>query len=103
MTGIFRQTILLAVDVARPDQEAIGRAARVIRQGNLVAFPTETVYGLGADALNALAVERIFWAKGRPADNPLVVQYMYQALGTMAARPYNAKSQGKRAREGPVV
>ncbi len=47
-------------------------AAQVIRNGGLVAFPTETVYGLGADAFNAKAVEGIFKAKGRPADNPLI-------------------------------
>jgi L-threonylcarbamoyladenylate synthase len=48
-------------------------AAAVLRAGELVAFPTETVYGLGADALRAEAVEKIFEAKGRPADNPLIV------------------------------
>jgi L-threonylcarbamoyladenylate synthase len=51
----------------------IDAAGRVIRQGGLVVFPTETVYGLGADAQNAGAVARIFAAKGRPADNPLIV------------------------------
>jgi len=51
----------------------IDAAGRVIRQGGLVVFPTETVYGLGADALNPVAVARIFAAKGRPADNPLIV------------------------------
>ena len=49
------------------------RAGALIRSGELVAFPTETVYGLGADALNADAVKRIFEAKGRPGDNPLIV------------------------------
>jgi len=48
-------------------------AAQFVRRGQLAAFPTETVYGLGADALNASAVESIFKAKGRPADNPLIV------------------------------
>lgn len=52
--------------------EAIELAARVLREGGLVAFPTETVYGLGADALNPRAVASIFAAKGRPADNPLI-------------------------------
>lgn len=51
----------------------VARAAEIIRAGGLVAFPTETVYGLGADAMNAHAVERIFIAKGRPADNPIIV------------------------------
>ena len=53
--------------------EAIERAARALRAGELVAFPTETVYGLGADADNDLAVGGIFRAKGRPADHPLIV------------------------------
>lgn len=51
----------------------ISRAAQVLREGGLVAFPTETVYGLGADAANAEAVKRIFAAKGRPADHPVIV------------------------------
>ncbi len=51
----------------------IARAAGILRGGGLVAFPTETVYGLGADATDAQAVARIFSAKGRPADNPLIV------------------------------
>ncbi|HIH72651.1 MAG: Sua5 superfamily-related protein [Thermococcales archaeon 44_46] len=55
------------------DWEKIKIAARFIREGKLVAFPTETVYGLGADALNENAVKRIFEAKGRPPDNPLII------------------------------
>jgi len=55
------------------DPESIDRAAGLIRSGALVAFPTETVYGLGANALDARAVLCIFEAKGRPADNPLIV------------------------------
>jgi L-threonylcarbamoyladenylate synthase len=54
-------------------EEHIARAAAVIRAGGLVAFPTETVYGLGADALNEDAVRKIFLAKERPADDPLIV------------------------------
>ena len=53
--------------------EIITKAARIIKQGGTVAFPTETVYGLGADALNPEAVRKIFKAKGRPLDNPLIV------------------------------
>src|SRR5437764_8082824 len=53
--------------------ELIARAAGILRSGGLVAFPTETVYGLGADASNPEAVRRIFEAKGRPAANPLIV------------------------------
>jgi L-threonylcarbamoyladenylate synthase len=55
------------------DDAALDQAAALLRQGRLVAFPTETVYGLGADALNAEAVSRIFAAKGRPTDHPLIV------------------------------
>jgi L-threonylcarbamoyladenylate synthase len=51
----------------------IGRAVGILREGGLVAFPTETVYGLGADAANPDAVQKIFTAKGRPADHPLIV------------------------------
>ena len=65
--------ILLHIDPARPDPEALEQAARVLRAGGLVAFPTETVYGLGAHALDPAAVGRIYQAKGRPGYNPLIV------------------------------
>jgi L-threonylcarbamoyladenylate synthase len=52
---------------------AVARAAEVLRRGELVALPTETVYGLAANALDAAAVQRIFDAKGRPAHNPIIV------------------------------
>lgn len=56
-----------------PNSAEIGRAVEILKAGGLVAFPTETVYGLGADASNPRAVRRIFEAKGRPADHPLIV------------------------------
>ena len=56
-----------------PDPEVIRRAGRIIRDGGLVAFPTETVYGLGGDALNPESSKKIYAAKGRPSDNPLIV------------------------------
>jgi L-threonylcarbamoyladenylate synthase len=59
--------------VAPCDAKSIEQAARLIHAGALVAFPTETVYGLGANGLNNEAVLRIFEAKGRPADNPLIL------------------------------
>ena len=55
------------------DDAALAEAARTLREGGIVAFPTETVYGLGADARNPEAVRRVFEAKGRPSDNPLIV------------------------------
>jgi L-threonylcarbamoyladenylate synthase len=66
-------TAVWPVDPTHPDPEAIRRAADVLRHGGLVAFPTETVYGLGANALDAAAVGRIFTGKGRPATNPVIV------------------------------
>jgi len=66
--------------------EALSKAAANLLAGNLVAFPTETVYGLGADACNADAVARIYSAKGRPADHPLIVHVAsMDALGDWAA------------------
>ncbi|MBN2488584.1 MAG: threonylcarbamoyl-AMP synthase [Methanosarcinaceae archaeon] len=65
-------TEVFKVDSSNFD-ETIKRAALILKKGGLVAFPTETVYGLGADALNPEAVRKIFEAKGRPADNPLIV------------------------------
>jgi L-threonylcarbamoyladenylate synthase len=59
--------------VVKAEQQAIEEAGRQLRAGALVAFPTETVYGLGADATNSVAVARIFAAKGRPRFNPLIV------------------------------
>ncbi|MHA1684901.1 MAG: L-threonylcarbamoyladenylate synthase [Candidatus Heimdallarchaeaceae archaeon] len=67
------QTEIETVDTEHLDINILTKAARLIKEGEIVAFPTETVYGLGADALNAQAVKKIFDAKGRPADNPLIV------------------------------
>lgn len=60
------ETSLLSID-------QLADAAAIIAAGGIVAFPTETVYGLGADASNAAAISKIFLAKGRPSDNPLIV------------------------------
>lgn len=67
------KTEILKLDAVNPDPDKIKHAAEIIRAGGLVAFPTETVYGLGANALDAAAAQNIFTAKGRPADNPLIV------------------------------
>ena len=63
------ETVLVSVDQEHPDQEAIRAAGEIIRRGGLVAFPTETVYGLGGDALNPESSRKIYAAKGRPSDN----------------------------------
>ncbi|MEM0025859.1 MAG: L-threonylcarbamoyladenylate synthase [Zestosphaera sp.] len=64
---------MLKVDPINPDKEVISEAVEVLREGGLVAFPTETVYGLGADSFNKSAVKKIYSVKGRPPDNPLIL------------------------------
>ena len=66
-------TEIIRINPQSIDMKAIGRAGEILKNGGLVAFPTETVYGLGGDATNAGASRRIYQAKGRPSDNPLIV------------------------------
>src|SRR5665647_1035960 len=67
------KTLLLKVNSEKPDLPKIQSVAEIIQKGGLVAFPTETVYGVGADALNPVAVLALFAAKKRPLDNPTIV------------------------------
>ena len=67
------ETRCCQVDMLTPDSAIIEVAAETIRRGGLVAFPTETVYGLGANACDGTAIDKIFRAKGRPANDPLIV------------------------------
>ncbi|MBI3181273.1 MAG: threonylcarbamoyl-AMP synthase [Myxococcales bacterium] len=85
--------------------ELIARAVEILRRGGLVAFPTETVYGLGADAENELAVRRIFAVKGRPATHPLIVHLPgAPALGAWASRvPEEAQALAKAFWPGPLT
>jgi L-threonylcarbamoyladenylate synthase len=69
----MKKTLLLKVNPQKPETEKVQAAAAFIKKGGLVAFPTETVYGLGADALNPQAVLALFKAKKRPIDNPPIV------------------------------
>ncbi len=69
----MKETQIVKVNPDSPDIQEIRRAASTIKSGGLVAFPTETVYGLGADGLRADTVDKIFLAKGRPQDNPLIL------------------------------
>ncbi|MGQ9459626.1 MAG: L-threonylcarbamoyladenylate synthase [Candidatus Bathyarchaeaceae archaeon] len=69
----MKQTIVIKVNAQQPETDKIRVAAHLIRKGGIVAFPTETVYGLGADALNPKAVMKVFKAKKRPPDNPIIV------------------------------
>jgi L-threonylcarbamoyladenylate synthase len=73
-------------EILAPDDNGLDRAAELLRGGALVAFPTETVYGLGADATNDTAVARVYQAKGRPAFNPLIVHVSDLAAARALAR-----------------
>lgn len=72
--------------ILAPTAEAIREAAEILRRGRLVAFPTETVYGLGADATSDAAVDRIYSAKGRPAHNPLIIHLPDARAAALIAR-----------------
>ena len=67
------ETYIYEITNTTKDDAEIEKAGQIIRNGGLVAFPTETVYGLGGDALNAQSSQKIYTAKGRPSDNPLIV------------------------------
>lgn len=73
MIDLMIKTEIIKIDPRAPDKASIRRAAQVIRAGGLVAFPTETVYGLGADYLNKSAVERLYEVKERPKSKPFTV------------------------------
>lgn len=79
--NVEKETLIL-----NTTEEDIEKAAEIIKAGGLVAFPTETVYGLGADAFNAHAVQSIYEAKGRPSDNPTIVHIAdYDSINKIAA------------------
>jgi L-threonylcarbamoyladenylate synthase len=84
---------------------AVAKAVAVLRRGGLVAFPTETVYGLGADATNAHAVARIFAAKGRPTSNPLIVHVADQTVAQRYAAvwPESARQLARAFWPGPLT
>lgn len=98
-------TRVITVDASQPDPAAIELAAQAIRDGKLVAFPTETVYGLGANALDAAAVARIFEAKGRPSTDPLIVHIAHIGqLSTCASQiPPAARKLGLAFWAGPLT
>jgi L-threonylcarbamoyladenylate synthase len=95
----------LPLDPRAPDASVIGRAAGVLRGGGLVAFPTETVYGLGARAWDARAIARIFEAKGRPATHPLIAHVVdaAQARELAAAWPERADLLARAFWPGPLT
>ena len=79
--------------ILEPTSAALEESARVLAEGGLVAFPTETVYGLGANALDPAAVGRIFTAKGRPADNPVIVHVDDVASARRLARDWPSDAE----------
>ena len=83
----------------------VSRAAQILRAGGLVAFPTETVYGLGADASSAEAVARLYAAKGRPADHPVIVHFATAESAFSYARevPPEARKLAERFWPGPLT
>lgn len=87
------------------DQDAIGRAGRILKEGGLVAFPTETVYGLGGNALDSKASMKIYAAKGRPSDNPLIVHIaeMDKLSEIVTEIPENAKILAEKFWPGPLT
>lgn len=96
---------LVPVDPRAPDLAALADAAAVLRAGGLVAFPTETVYGLGANALDPAAVRGIYAAKGRPPGNPLIVHVAGpEMLGRVVAEwPPMAQTLADRFWPGPLT
>ena len=93
------------MNVRHADRAAIVSAAQLLRDGKLVAFPTETVYGVGADARNASAVRRIFDAKGRPADHPVIVHVadFAMALRWSSTMPDDARALAAAFWPGPLT
>ena len=93
------------IDEKNIDETVIREAGKIIRDGGLVAFPTETVYGLGANALDKDAVKKIFIAKGRPQDNPLIVHIadFEQLDGLVKNIPDIAKKIMKQFWPGPLT
>ncbi|MFU8806052.1 MAG: L-threonylcarbamoyladenylate synthase [Bradymonadaceae bacterium] len=84
---------VIFVDPVQPELDRLEQAADLLRRGRLVAFPTETVYGLGAHALDRAAVRRIFEAKGRPATNPLIVHIATIAEARRLARVWSPAAE----------
>ncbi|WP_197525190.1 L-threonylcarbamoyladenylate synthase [Symbiobacterium thermophilum] len=105
MERLVQGTRVLEVDPADPEPEVVAQAAAILRAGDVVAFPTETVYGLGANALSSEAVARIFAAKGRPSDNPLIVHIAdtAQLEGLVESVPPTAERLMERCWPGPLT
>src|SRR2546428_5064948 len=89
----YIRTEIIEVNAKYPEQTVIERAAKLLHDGELVVFPTETVYGLGADAFQPGAVERIFAAKGRPFSDPLIVHIADEQALPLLARELSSYAE----------
>ncbi|MBD5477098.1 MAG: threonylcarbamoyl-AMP synthase [Lachnospiraceae bacterium] len=98
-------TKVIRIDEQHMDTALIGEAGDIIKSGGLVAFPTETVYGLGGDALNPRSSEKIYSAKGRPSDNPLIVHIadMEKLNAIVRKVPENAWKLAEQFWPGPLT
>lgn len=112
LTGINRQMETRIIQIqtntgsfTKEEDEALRQAGEVLKQGGLVAFPTETVYGLGGDALNKDSSGKIYAAKGRPSDNPLIVHiYRFEDIYPIVAEvPEEAKKLADAFWPGPLT
>ena len=90
----------IEIDRDLPNPEILAKAAELLRAGRLVAFPTETVYGLGANALDPAAVARIYEAKGRPSYNPIIVHVANARAARQVAREWSEDADALAARFG---
>ncbi|MBP9997265.1 MAG: threonylcarbamoyl-AMP synthase [Lachnospiraceae bacterium] len=99
------RTEVIKIDEENIDIEAIKKAGQIIKEGGLVAFPTETVYGLGGDALNPGSSKKIYAAKGRPSDNPLIVHVccMDDVAGLVKEIPESARLLADKYWPGPLT
>ena len=99
------QTLVVTQDENRIDRQTIAQAGEIIRSGGLVAFPTETVYGLGGDGLNPDSSRKIYAAKGRPSDNPLIIHiYRMEDLQVLVKEiPDSAKKLAEAFWPGPLT
>ena len=99
------KTEVLRINSKKPDDVIIERASSLIRSGEIVAFPTETVYGLGANALDPLAISKIYQIKGRPSDNPLIVHIgdLNMLSGLVSTIPPREMRMIKKFWPGPIT
>ena len=105
MKTAIMKTAMKKSKVLAANEKNIGVVAKIIREGDIAAFPTETVYGIGANALDETAVDKIFIAKGRPSDNPLIVHISDEKMlkDIVSRVPQKSKSLMKRFWPGPLT